>query len=466
MKIIKARSKNLVIKNFEVQHGQSWTVIGTNRSGIRDFFDLICSKQKDVTADLLTLPDNLGWVCFKDQQKIYELELRKDDTDYLDRLDPGTLARDFLKNIDNHLDLIEKFGMTACLDRGYRRLSNGQSRKLLILSQITQGRSALAIQAPFEGLDPDSRKEVSEALHYLQSQKVLVLLFVHNIEDIPSWCTHVALIKQGELLIQGTQKRIFAQVEKQMQCALPDFQVSAKEFYADKTKPSKKRRAVCETDGSDLVCLKNGAAGYEGEPVFKELSLTVRKKDHTLITGPNGCGKSTLLHVITGDHPACYQNDLKIFNIQRGSGESIWELKKKMGIVSPELHRNYYIPGSTINCIISGLFDSIGLYQAYSPQQEKQAQKWLDHLGMTHKAKIPFRDLIYADQRLVLIARALIKQPELLILDEPTQGLDAANRKALLDFLEQMTRQTDCTILYVSHREDEFRSFFVKHIKM
>lgn len=466
MKIINSRSENLVIENFEAQHGQSWCFIGTNRSGIRDFFDLICGKQPDVAADHLKLPDNLGWVCFKEQQKIYELELRKDDTDYLDRLDPGTLAKDFLKNVDTHLDLIEKFGMMSCLDRGYRQLSTGQSRKLLILSQIIQGRSSLAIQAPFEGLDPDSRKEVSDALCYLYCRKVLLLLFVHNLEDIPSWCTHVALIKEGELSIQGTQKRVLPQVEKQMQCALPDFQVSAEVFYTNKNIRSQISKALCEPHRSELVCLKKGAAGYGGELVFKELSLSVRKGDHTLITGPNGCGKSTLLHVITGDHPACYQNDLKIFNIQRGSGESIWELKKKMGIVSPELHRNYYIPGSTINCIISGLFDSIGLYQAVSPQQEKQAQKWLDHLGMTTKSKIPFRDLTYADQRLVLIARALIKQPELLILDEPTQGLDAANRKALLDFLEEMTRQTDCTILYVSHREDEYRSFFVKHIKM
>ncbi|MFH2092905.1 MAG: ATP-binding cassette domain-containing protein [Pseudomonadota bacterium] len=471
MKIKNAKSKNLFIEKFEVQSVQAWGIIGSNRSGIRDFFDLICGKLCDVTADHLTLPDNLGWVCFKDQQKIYERELKNDDTDYMDRLDPGTLVKDFLDNVQDHLALIEKFGMTSCLDKGYRQLSTGQARKTLILSQIIKGRSALAIQAPFEGLDPAGRKEVSEALYYLHCQKVLLLLFVHNMEDIPSWCTHAALMKSGELQVQGIQKQVLAQIEKQMQAVQPDFQVSVQDYCSDKECSDKEKKgqedmAKCKTNRVQLVCLRSGSAGYGGNLVFKDLSLNIFQGDHTLITGPNGCGKSTLLHMITGDHPACYRNDLKIFNIQRGTGESIWELKKKMGIVSPELHRNYYIPGSTINCIISGLFDSIGLYQPYSRQQEKQARRWLDHLGMADKTNMAFRDLTYADQRLVLIARALIKQPELLILDEPTQGLDAANRKALLDFLEQMTQQTCCTILYVSHREDEYRSFFVDHIQM
>ncbi|MFA5905313.1 MAG: ATP-binding cassette domain-containing protein, partial [Desulfobacula sp.] len=193
---------------------------------------------------------------------------------------------------------------------------------------------------------------------------------------------------------------------------------------------------------------------------------SIAEGEHTLITGPNGSGKSTLLQMITGDHPACYQNDLMIFGIQRGSGESIWDLKKDMGIVSSDLHRNYRVPGSALSCILSGYFDSIGVYRNVTPGQKEQAVKWLERTGMKTKAQIPFRSLSFSDQRLLLIARALIKVPKLLILDEPTQGMDEMNRKAVLDFIESTAKKKICTVLYVSHREDEFREFFTQHIRM
>jgi len=152
--------------------------------------------------------------------------------------------------------------------------------------------------------------------------------------------------------------------------------------------------------------------------------------------------------------------------MKRGSGESIWEIKKQMGIVSSDLHRNYYVPGLCLHCIISGLFDSIGLYQPYTEFHEHQAMEWLKQINLEEEAFKPFRDVSFAKQRMILIARALIKTPKMLILDEPTQGIDEVNRKAILDFLEAMAAKNISTILYVSHREDEFRDFFVQHITM
>ena len=140
--------------------------------------------------------------------------------------------------------------------------------------------------------------------------------------------------------------------------------------------------------------------------------------------------------------------------------------QKDMGIVSSELHRNYYVPGTVLHCVISGYFDSIGIYQPYTPQQEAEALKWLKRINLKEKAGTSFRDLAFSAQRMVLIARALIKLPKLLILDEPTQGIDEINRTAILDFLEEIAKEKLCTILYVSHREDEYRDFFIQHIKL
>ncbi len=426
---------------------EAWCIIGSNHSGMDDYFDTLCTAAGR----------NTGIVSFKNQQAIYESELQKDETDFIDRIDPGTPAKHFIRDINRHTDLIEAFDMTVCLEKGYRQLSSGQSRKLLLLSEFTRGISRLLIQSPFEGLDQISTKELENALFHLYQQNIQIILFVQNISDIPSWCTHLGVMAEGQFVIHGSSKEVLAVIEQEFKKELPDFQADIQDLS-----PSYPPAA----DKEELVCLTNGFAGYEGKNIFEGLSLTIRKGDHTLVTGPNGSGKSTLLHVITGDHPACYQNNLKLFGIQRGTGESIWELKKNMGIVSSDLHRNYVVPGNTLCCIISGLFDSIGVYQKFSTQDEQLAMNWLERLSLGQKAFLAFRDLSFAQQRLVLIARALIKVPKLLILDEPTQGLDELNRIAVLDFLEDISKKNISTILYVSHRQDEYRNFFVQRIQM
>lgn len=460
MKIINARTESILVGRFEALAGEAWCIAGSNHSGMEELFRLISGEAHDITADELELPENLGIVSFKKQQELYESELRKDETDFIDRIDPGTPAMAFLQDIEKHKALIEAFAMTHCLSKGYRQLSTGQSRKLMLLSQITKGMSCLAIQTPYEGLDFQSREELDRALFLLHKKKVTLIIFVHNKDDIPSFCTHAAMMREGRLALQGTRESVLESLEKEFLRQSADFCASARNL------PGQKIPDQETSYQTELICLKNGFAGYGGQKIFQDLTLILQKGDHTLVTGPNGCGKSTLLQVITGDHPACYQNDLRIFGIQRGTGESIWDLKKDMGIVSSDLHRNYYLPGNTLNCIISGLFDSIGLYRPYTRQQEQMAGQWLDRLGMAQMALTPFRELSYADQRLVLIARALIKIPRLLILDEPTQGLDELNRKAVLDFLEEVAKEKISTLLYVSHRKDEFRGFFSQHIKM
>jgi len=458
MKIIQAQTDHVTIEQFQALPGQAWTLLGTNRSGIDDLFDLVSGRTVKGRVAERVLPDQPGVVSFKDQQAVYEAELKKDETDFLDRLDPGTPAREFLEKIQEHAGLIEALGMTKSLDKGYRQLSTGQTRKLLLLAPITKGFSCLVIQAPFDGLDPDSCQELDRAMYQLFSRGIQILIFVYNRADIPSWTTHLGVVAEGTLVYQGPVDQVPASCLNLT--SRPDFQATVEDFSpADETRSDTHEK-------EDLVRLHRCTAGYEGRAVFTDLSLVVDKGAHTLITGPNGTGKSTLLQVITGDHPACYTCDLTLFGIRRGTGESIWDIKQHMGIVSPDLHRNFRVSGSVLACILSGLFDSIGLYNPVTETQKNRAMTWLSRLDMASKASMPFRDLSFADQRLVLIARALIKGPMLLILDEPTQGLDAPNRDAVLDFLADVARDGLSTILYVSHREDECRDFFVQHVRM
>ena len=205
-----------------------------------------------------------------------------------------------------------------------------------------------------------------------------------------------------------------------------------------------------------------------GQRIFllKDINLEVEQGEFISVMGPSGSGKSTLLGLLTGDHPQCYGNDLQLFGRTRGSGETIWELKKKMGIVTPMLHRDHRVPGSALHIVLSGFFDTIGLYDAVEPSQTRHARTWLALVGLAGREDTPFKQLSYGEQRLALIARALVKQPMLLILDEPTQGLDDINRARVRYFLEHLAHQHHTTVLMASHRQDEFLALFTQNIEL
>ena len=448
----------LRIGRFEARAGEAWCCVGDARSGMDRLCDLLGGIKTGARAAQLTWPADAGVISFRQQQALYEEELRRDETDFLDRIDPGTPARAFLTNIEAHRALIDNFALGDLLDRGYRQLSSGQARKLCLLSHLTRGAPCLLIEGPFEGLDQASCEELDRVLAETHRRGVGLLLLVGNSGDIPAWCTHLAAFRDGTLAVQGPAAETREAVWQVLRRPSTLFRVRVEELRAE--------RREADPAGTDdlLIALVDGFARYGEVEVFSGLNLTVRSGDHTLITGPNGCGKSTLLHLVTGDHPLCYVNDLTVFGRRRGSGESIWDLKRHMGLVGADLHRNHRVGGGALAIVVSGLFDSIGLYTRPTSEQLALARRWLQRLGLERQADVPFQRLGYGAQRLVLLARALIKVPRLLLLDEPTQGLDEASRAALLDLLEAVAADRLCTILYVSHRADEHRDFFRQRI--
>ncbi len=450
------QTNDLIIDHFTARSGELWCLIGGNDSGLETLCDLLTGEVRPQSAGCCTLPRKLGLLSFKQQQSIFEAELQKDDTDFLNRIDPGTPARAFLHDLERHRQQIALFHLEELLDRGFRQLSSGQARKLCLLQQITQGVDFLVLENPFEGLDQASCRELDRCLSRLRDQGLGLLVLVNNTVDIPTGSTHLGLLAGGLLLVQGEASTVRAEILATLAQQRPLFQVRVDEF--------REERRGETTSGDNLISLHQGFARYGEVEVFNGLELVINRGDHTLITGPNGCGKSTLLQILIGDHPLCYCNDLTVFGRKRGSGESIWELKRQMGIVSAELHRNHRVAGSALAIVLSGLFDSIGLYDAPTAAQQEMGKRWLARLGLAAKASKPFRVLSYGEQRLLLLARALIKVPQLLVLDEPTQGLDESNRLALLDFLAGVATEGLATIVYVSHRQDEYRDFFVQQI--
>ncbi|NOR24593.1 MAG: ATP-binding cassette domain-containing protein [Desulforhopalus sp.] len=458
MHIKKLLHKDLYINELETAPDEMWCIFGENNSGIDRLADLFSNKLKGFSAEILRLPHQPAILSFQVQQEIFEEELRNDDSDFLDKMDPGTLVCEFLPDYQAHLPLLKTFGMDHCLQLGYRQLSSGQSRKLLFLQKVYNGATTLVMQNPYDGLDQQSCHELNLALQQLPDRNIELILLVNNLSDIPTWCTHLAWVKSGRLELSG--------LKDQVQPLLKGRKKSHRLAPAPLTENQVNRATTEHSQSNELIDLKDGFAGYGEKKLFTGLDLTIYAGDHTLISGPNGCGKSTLLDIITGDNPKCYANKLRIFGKNRGSGESIWEIKKHMGLVSPTLHREHRIPGSALHVILSGLYDSIGLYTKVSGTEIKTATHWLAWLSLGEKRDTPFRRLTFAEQRLVLIGRALIKRPKLLILDEPTQGLDDGNRSNLLDLLEEIAARKLSTILFVSHRKDEQRPIFSKQIQL
>jgi molybdate transport system ATP-binding protein len=314
----------------------------------------------------------------------------------------------------------------------------------------------LVCDNPFDSLDEGSCTALSSALASLAQQNINVLLILNNRQDIPDWCQKVAFIERGDLEVIGELNS--EETKRQLDALLvplPDNIMWPKTIntLADYTSPY-------------IVKLTNGKVHYSGVNVFENLNVTIKPLQHTLITGKNGSGKSTLMQLITGDCTQCYSNDIEVLGFKRGSGESIWQLKENMGIVSSEFHRQYRVKGELLTVVLSGFFDSVGLYQKPENYQIDIARQWLNMVGLLDHQHAMFQDLSYGEQRLALIARALVKSPYLLILDEPTQGLDEINRHRVLNFLEILVQQKHSTLILVSHRRDEHLPIFTQHIAL
>lgn len=443
----------LHLTDWSLEPGERWVVLGGNGSGKSTLARLLCDEMQPASGRLRDRPKRVHWLSLENQQALYERELYRDETDLTDHIDPGTPVRALMEEIipwsDRHDELVSSLGMSGLLDRGYRLLSSGEGRKVMLARAVLEQPDLLLLDEPYEGLDPKARHDLEQALGLLAEQGQWLMLLINQRQDIPAWASHLALLDRGRLVLNGVADEVQAH---------PDWQAALAFTRADAlTLPPRQSDFQLPDWPADqpLVDLQNGKVEYATGVQFEGLNWQLMPGEHTQIIGPNGCGKSTLLSLVSGDHPQCYANHLTVFGYRRGRGETIWDIKKHLGLVSGALHRDYRVAGNVITAVVSGLTDSIGVYTNTGAEEAHLAHQWLELLGLDHRAGDAFRSLSTGEQRLVLIARALIKQPPLLILDEPTQGLDDVNRFRVLAAMERILDTGPTTLLFVSHREDE-----------
>lgn len=437
--------------NWVIEPGQCWVVIGANGSGKSALAATLQGEGLIIDGEADLSASRVAAVSLEEQSRLIQREIERDDSDITDTVNHGTPVAEMLAETSQDpvlLDeLIDIFGVRHLLDRGFRKLSTGETRKVLFIRAVTAGPDLLVLDEPFEGLDVDTVPKVEALLARLALQTTLVLV-LNRADEIPDYTTHVVRMDTGAMVQNFSCENVAALREIVRQAAgmrSTDLALPPPEETAD---------TRLNDDGS-LISLKAGRVAYTDNVVFQDLDWEIRPGEHWQVKGPNGSGKTCLLNLITGDHPQCYVNDLTLFGIRRGQGESIWDIKRHLGFVSTGLHWDYRLSVSARRVIISGFYDSIGLYQRATEKEEEIAQNWLDLLGLTNKGNAAFSSLSYGEQRVLLIARAMVKHPPVLLLDEPCLGLDEANRILVLSLIERICEEGATTLIYVSHHLED-----------
>ncbi|MBX2886658.1 MAG: molybdate ABC transporter ATP-binding protein ModF [Granulosicoccus sp.] len=437
--------------NWTIKSNQHWLVCGSNGSG-KSAMTALLTDAGDIESGFISgVPERIGVVSFEAQAELIDAERRKDDADILDVISEGTPVAEIIDAVCQDKPLAEllcqQFGLTPLLDRAFRKLSTGETRKVMLIRALTCKPELLILDEPFEGLDVDSLAALQQHLSTVATE-VPVIIVLNRIDQCPDFVTHIAFVDNGELThqIERADADAYKQLHQLLHLKTSDMQVP----------PADPDFTLPELDATQpLVKLTNASVKYTDVVIFDKLDWTINPGEHWQLTGPNGSGKTALLSLITGDHPQCYVNDIFVFGYQRGNGESIWQIKQYIGYVSTALQWEYNVGTSLRNVIISGFYDSIGLYSKFTDTQRDIADQWLAVLGMADRANEPFSSESYGDQRLLLIARAMVKQPPLLILDEPCLGLDDMNRQRVLSLIEIICAGSNSTVLYVNHHAED-----------
>ena len=447
--------------NFSLDEGEHIAIIGRNGAGKSMLVDIITGRHPafpDMVKYAFDEPyNNIKHITFRDtyggdndrtyflQQRWNQMEIDEETPTVGSKLEEAyqlagedTPERRLLQK-----HIYELFHLEPLLDKYVILLSSGELRKFKLAASLFTNPKVLIMENPFIGLDAQTRDQLKELLAMLALEHGLqIILVLAKTDEIPNFITHIVEVKEMRVL--------------------PKFSRSEERGVRSENTPTADIPLQCNLTPhstlltpQEIIHFNHVTIRYGERIILKDLDWTVRKGEHWSLSGQNGSGKSTLLSLVCADNPQSYACDISLFGRRRGSGESIWDIKKQIGYVSPEMHRGYKQNIPALQIVASGLKDTVGLYARANDTEKKQCQKWLNILGVGHLADRRFLEMSGGEQRLVLLARAFVKEPNLLILDEPLHGLDDENRRMVKDLVDNYCQDSEKTLIYVTHYQEE-----------
>lgn len=463
--------------NITINSGEQVAIIGPNGGGKSMLVDILTGRH----PLLLTEPsydfspshkklasDNIKYVTFRDsygdndstyyyQQRWNQQEINENTPTVSTLLDEAFERT--LESIPDEKDkkeqrafrdhLYDLFKLKPLLDKYIILLSSGELRKFQLTKTLLSHPRVLILDNPFIGLDAATRQLLNDLLETLSRQDDLTIIpVISRKKDIPSFVTHVIPVKDMVVGEKETKEQYLSSHN------IADKKLLNQEKYEWLVNlPYADGRLLKE--GEEVLKFEHVTIQYGERRILKDLDWTVKCGERWALSGENGAGKSTLLSLVCADNPQSYACDISLFGRKRGSGESIWDIKKHIGYVSPEMHRAYLKDLPTIDIVASGLKDSIGLYQRPKPQERDICRLWMDIFNIGQLADKTFLKLSSGEQRLALLARAFVKDPELLILDEPLHGLDDYNRQLVKEVIDAFCQRKGKTLVMVTHYQEE-----------
>ena len=427
-------------------------VVGRNGSGKTQYIEQL---RRQVASD------RLRYIAFSDSygpavDKAYYLQLRWNQHD----IDPETpnvgallekayrlAGEDTEERRQLQRHLYDLFHMEPLLDKYVITLSSGELRKFQLTKTLFANPSLLIMDNPFIGLDAETRDQLKELLLLLaEKHRLDIILVLSKTDDIPTFVSEVIELRNGKILPPCSREDYYNR-----QLPIPPHVLTKEKREAILALPYQDN----DYHTDEVIKMQQVSIRYGERTILKALDWTVRNGERWALSGQNGSGKSTLLSLVCADNPQSYACDITLFDRPRGSGESIWDIKKHIGYVSPEMHRSYQRDLPAIRIVASGLKDSVGLYVKPNEDEFAICRFWMDIFGLEDKYNRTFMKLSSGEQRLVLLARAFVKDPQLLILDEPLHGLDLMNRRLVKDVIETFCERRNKTMVMVTHYEEE-----------
>lgn len=455
--------------DFELDNNEHIAIVGPNASGKSMLVDILTSSHPllmqsvkyDFSPHTSTLTsDNIKYITFRDtyggdNDRTYYLQQRWNQME----IDDSTpTVRSVLEESYQHSGedtperqafkehLFDMFNLRFLLDKHIILLSSGELRKLQLAKVLMTSPRVLIMDNPFIGLDKETRQQLREVLETISSERALqIILVLAKDEDIPKFITHVVPVRNMVVMPKVTR-------EEYMKTA----QLAAKSPLSDEIREEILNLPYNNDDYNteEVVRMNNVSIRYGERTILDSLNWTVHNGEKWALSGQNGAGKSTLLSLVCADNPQSYACDIVLFDQQRGHGESIWDIKKHIGYVSPEMHRAYNRDMPAIRIVASGLKDSVGLYVKPTEQDYQICHRWMHFFGIEELADRTFLKLSSGEQRMVLLARAFVKDPELLILDEPLHGLDAERGELVKDIINTFCQRRNKTLIMVTHYKE------------